>query len=142
MNAHTTKTLAILEKFHFSKKLSRVPIVATYHHEKVNGQGYPFGLTGDELPLASKILAVADVFDALTSRRDYPKYVENETMGFEPMPFQKVMGIFKADRGSHFDSEVIDVFFRCLPRILRRYRGKHFPIEYVNGALALIEAEI
>ena len=142
MNAHTTKTLAILEKFHFSKKLSRVPIVATYHHEKVNGKGYPFGLTGDELPLASKILAVADVFDALTSRRDYPKYVDNETMGFEPMPFQKVIGIFKADRGSHFDPEVIDAFFRCMPTILRSYRGEHFPPRYVDEALALIEAEI
>ncbi|MCP4579648.1 MAG: response regulator [Deltaproteobacteria bacterium] len=142
MNEHTTKTLAILEKFHFSKKLSRVPIVASYHHEKVNGQGYPFGLTGNELPLASKILAVADVFDALTSRRDYPKYVENETLGFEPMPFQKVIGILKADRGSHFDPEVIDVFFRCMPKILRRYRGKHFPPEYVNGAIAVLKSEI
>jgi putative nucleotidyltransferase with HDIG domain len=142
MEEHTKKTLAILEKFHFSKKLSRVPIVASYHHEKVNGQGYPFGLTGDELPLASKILAVADVFDALTSRRDYPKYVENETMGFEPMSFKKVIGILRADRGSHFDPEVIDAFFRCVPKILRRYCGKHFPLEYVNGALALLEAEI
>ena len=142
MKEHTTKTLAILEKFHFSKKLSRVPIVATYHHEKVNGQGYPFGLTGNELPLASKILAVADVFDALTSRRDYPKYVENETLGFEPMPFQKVIGILKADRGSHFDPEVIDAFFRCMPKILRRYRGSHFPSEYVNGAIAVLKAEI
>lgn len=142
MNEHTTKTLEILEKFHFSKKLSRVPIVASYHHEKVNGQGYPFGLTGNELPLASKILAVADVFDASTSRRDYPKYVENKTMGFEPMPFQKGIGILKADRGNHFDPEVIDAFFRCMPKILRTYRGKHFPPEYVNGALTLLEAEI
>ena len=141
MNEHTTKTLAILEKFHFSKKLRDVPILATYHHEKVNGQGYPFGLTGDKLPLASKILAVADVFDALTSRRDYPKYVENETMGFEPMPFQKVIGILKADRGSHFDPEVVDVFFICMPEVLRFYRGKHLPPEYVDGAIALLEAE-
>ena len=141
MNEHTTKTLAILEKFHFSKKLRNVPILATYHHEKVNGQGYPFGLTGDKLPLVSKILAVADVFDALTSRRDYPKYVENETLGFEPMPFQKVIGILKADRGSHFEPEVVDVFFRCMPGVLRHYRGKHLSPEYVDGAIALLEAE-
>ena len=141
MKEHTTKTLAILEKFHFSKKLRNVPILATYHHEKVNGQGYPFGLAGDKLPLASKILAVADVFDALTSRRDYPKYVENETMGFEPMSFQKVIGILKADRGSHFDPEVVDVFFRCMPKVLRFYRGKHLPPEYVDGAISLLDAE-
>ena len=142
MNEHTTKTLAILEKFHFSKKLRKVPILATYHHEKVNGQGYPFGLTGDKLPLASKILAVADVFDALTSRRDYPKYVGDETLGFEPMPFQKVLGILKADRGSHFEPEVVDAFFRCMPEVLRFYRGKHFPEAYVDGAIALLEQDV
>ena len=84
---------------------------------------------------------MADVFDALTSRRDYPKYVENETLGFEPMPFQKVIGILKADRGSHFDPEVVDVFFICMPEVLRFYRGKHLPPEYVDGAIALLEAE-
>ena len=141
MNDHTIKTLAILEKFHFSKKLKDVPIVASYHHEKVNGKGYPFGLTGEQLPLASKILSVADVFDALTSRRDYPKYIENETMGFEPMPFQKVIGILKGDRGSHVAPQVVDAFFRCLPEVLLCYRGEHFPAEYVDGAIALLEAE-
>jgi len=141
MNEHTTKTLSILEKFHFSKKLKDVPIVAACHHEKVNGRGYPFGLTGEKLPLASKILAVADVFDALTSRRDYPKYIENETMGFESIPFQKVIGILKADRGSHFDPKVVDAFFRCMPEVLRYFRGKHLPPEYVDEAIALLETE-
>lgn len=141
MNEHPTKTLAILEKFHFSKQLRHVPVIAAYHHEKVNGQGYPFALTGDKLPLASKILAVADVFDALTSPRDYPKYIGNETLGFEPMPFEKVMGILKVDRGAHFDSEVIDAFFRCIPEVLRYYRGSHFPLKYVDGAIVSLEDE-
>ncbi len=139
MNDHTKKTLLILEKFHFSKQLRHVPVVAAYHHEKVNGQGYPFGLTGDQLPLASKILAVADVFDALTSRRDYPKYVDNQTMGFEQMPFEKVVGILKEGRGSHFDPEVLDAFFRCMPTVLGHYRGNHFPSAYVDGAIAFLE---
>ena len=141
MEGHTTTTMAILEKFHFSRKLRNVPVVASYHHEKVNGQGYPFGLTGDQLPLASKILAVADVFDALTSRRDYPKYADGDAMGLEPMPFHKVVGILKKDRGSHFDPEVMDAFFQCLPRMLRGHRGKHFPEAYVDGAIALMERE-
>ncbi len=141
MNEHTTKTLAILEKFHFSKKLKGVPVIASYHHEKVDGKGYPFGLKGDRLPLASKILAVADVFDALTSRRDYPKYVENETMGHEPMPFQKVLGILKADRGSHFDPEVVEAFFRCMPEVLKSSRGKHLSSNYVDSAIAILKAK-
>jgi putative nucleotidyltransferase with HDIG domain len=142
MNEHTTKTLAILEKFHFSKKLKEVPLLAAYHHEKIDGKGYPFGLTGDKLPLASKILAVADVFDALTSRRDYPKYLESGTIGFEPMPFQKVISILNGDRDSHFDSKVLDAFFKCMPEVLRHCRGKHFPPEYVDGAISLLETEI
>ena len=93
------------------------------------------------MPLASKILAVADVFDALTSRRDYPKYADDDAMGFEPMPFQKVVGILKKDRGSHFDPEVMDAFFRCLPHVLRHHRGKHLPEAYVDGAIALMEAD-
>ncbi len=141
MNEHTTKTLAILDKFHFSRKLKAVPILAAYHHEKVNGKGYPFGLTGEQLPLASKILAVADVFDALTSRRDYPKYSKSEVMGFRPMAFGKVIGILNADRDSHFDSKVVDAFFRCMPQVLRRYRGKHLSPEYVDEAISLLETQ-
>jgi putative nucleotidyltransferase with HDIG domain len=141
MDGHTTTTRAILEKFHFSKKLRNVPTVATYHHEKVNGRGYPYGLTGAQLPVASKILAVADVFDALTSRRDYPKYADGEAMGFEPMAFQKVLNILKKDRGSHFDPEVMYAFLRCLPEVLRAHRGKHLPEAYVDGAIALMETE-
>ena len=74
MNTHPVKTKTILEKFHFPRNLRAVPEIAGRHHEKVNGKGYPDGLTGDRIPLGSKIIAVADVFDALTSRREYPKY--------------------------------------------------------------------
>ncbi len=90
MNNHPAKTRGILEKFHFPKRLREVPVIAAYHHEKVDGSGYPYGLSGEDIPLYSKILTVADVFDALTSRRDYPKYSNGVVMGFDGMPPQKV----------------------------------------------------
>jgi len=142
MNNHAMRTRLILEKFHFPKSLSRVPQIASQHHEKVNGEGYPDGLSGRELPLSSKILGVADVFDALTSRRDYPKYAGNEILSCEAMPLKKVMEILKNDAGTHFDPEVVGTFLNCLPRALMRFRGEHFPPEYVNEALRSLNTEL
>jgi len=139
MDDHPAKTRSILEKFHFPKRLLPVPAVAAYHHEKVDGQGYPYGLTSEDLPLGSRILAVADVFDALTSRRDYPKYSDGEEMGFEGMPPEKVIHILEADSGSHFDPEVVSAFLRCLPGALSHYRGDHFAREYVDDMIRCLE---
>ncbi len=74
--------------------------VVAGHHEKWNGQGYPRRLKGDEIPLSARIFAVADVFDALCSRRPYK----------EPMSFDAAMAILERDTGSHFDPSVMDVF--------------------------------
>ena len=142
MNTHPAKTKEILEKFRFPKALKSVPEIALYHHEKVNGQGYPFGLTGDKMPLESKIMAAADVFDALTSRRDYPKYTCSETFSCEPMPLTKVIAILKSDAGSHFDAAVIDAFMGCLPRVLLRFRGGHFPARYVDDTIRLLAPDL
>lgn len=135
MENHPAKTRSILETFHFPKHLRQVPAVAAYHHEKVDGKGYPYGLTGEELPLASKILAVADVFDALTSRRDYPKYSDGEVLGFEGMPPRNVIHILKENSGTHFDPAVVTAFLRCLPKALNRYRGSNFSHDYADGML-------
>jgi len=135
MDDHPAKTRSILEKFHFPKRLRQVSVVAAYHHEKVDGKGYPCGLTEESLPLGSRILAVADVFDALTSRRDYPKYLNAEMMGLEGMPPQRVISILKADSGTHFDPTVVTAFLQCLPRALDRYRGSHFSDDYVDAML-------
>jgi len=139
MNTHTRRTRDILENFHFPKALRRVPLIASQHHEKINGEGYPDGLAGDVLPLGSRILAVSDVFDALTSRRDYPKYVGEEKLEADPMPLEKVMGILREDAGTHFDPEVVAAFFRCLPKALRMYHGTHFAPEYVDPTLRTLE---
>lgn len=74
--------------------------VVAGHHEKWDGSGYPRGLAGEEIPLAARIFAVADVFDALCSRRPYK----------EPLPFAAAMEILERDSGSHFDPAVIAVF--------------------------------
>ncbi len=74
--------------------------IAYYHHEKWDGSGYPEGLKGEQIPLSARIVAVADVYDALTSKRSYK----------EAFSHQKAMEIIKKDRGTHFDPDVVDAF--------------------------------
>ena len=74
--------------------------VVAAHHEKWDGTGYPRRLKGDDIPQAARIFAVADVFDALCSKRPYK----------EPMPFSSVMSILEKDDGAHFDPSVMAVF--------------------------------
>lgn len=68
---HAGLTRSILEKIHFPGRLKTIVEMAATHHERLNGTGYPEGLKGDEIPRGGKILAVCDVFDALSSRRTY-----------------------------------------------------------------------
>jgi putative two-component system response regulator len=75
--------------------------IAQYHHEKWDGSGYPNGLKGTEIPVAARILAIADVFDALTSKRPYK----------EPFSVEKSLDIIREGSGSHFDPDVVDAFF-------------------------------
>ena len=83
-------------------------VIAISHHEKWDGSGYPKGLAGEEIPLWGRISAVADVFDALTSKRPYKEAFSNE----------KAYAILKEGRGKHFDPRVLDVFFKQLEEIL------------------------
>ena len=71
--------------------------IATSHHEKWNGAGYPYGLRGEEIPLAARIMAAADVYDALVSPRVYK----------EPISPEEALAIIEGDSGAHFDPEVI-----------------------------------
>ena len=77
------------------------------HHEKWNGAGYPRGLAGDAIPLEARIFAVADVFDALTSKRPYKA----------PFDYDTAIGIISKDAGSHFDPAVVEAFIRIAPGI-------------------------
>ena len=75
--------------------------IALSHHEKWDGGGYPQGLSSEETPLAARIVAMADVFDALTSERPYK----------QPFPLEKVFAIIREGRQTHFDPDVVDAFF-------------------------------
>lgn len=88
--------------------------VAMHHHERWNGSGYPDGLAGDAIPLAARLMAVADVFDAMISRRVYKK----------PIPFEQVREMMAAERGQHFDPDLLDSFiagFDAFCDIARQY---------------------
>ena len=74
--------------------------IALYHHEKWDGSGYPEGLAGEAIPVAARLMALADVFDALISRRAYK----------EPLPLDKAIRIIEEGRGSHFDPDIVDAF--------------------------------
>lgn len=77
--------------------------LALYHHEKWNGSGYPCGLKGEEIPLSARIMAVADVFDALVSRRSYK----------ESFSMEHAMRIIHDGSGSHFDPQIVGAFERA-----------------------------
>ncbi|MGN0506685.1 MAG: HD domain-containing phosphohydrolase, partial [Lachnospiraceae bacterium] len=82
--------------------------IASYHHERWDGKGYPSGLAGEEIPLCARIMAVADVFDALYEERCYKEPVR---------PVDKVMEIMWENRGTQFDPVITDVFLELKPRV-------------------------
>ena len=104
-----THTIAILHSWLDDKTLSQDEIdtikyasqMALYHHEKVDGTGYPIGFSGDAIPDVAKMMAVVDVLEALTAKRAYK----------EPMPFEKAESIIRNDAGKHFDAEMVSALF-------------------------------
>lgn len=108
MKLHTTIGAQILDGSTADfLKLGRV--IALTHHEKWDGSGYPRGLAGTRIPLAGCVTAIADVFDALTTRRPYK----------EPFAVDKAFEIVREGREKHFHPEVVDAFFSITDEILR-----------------------
>ncbi|MBH9552561.1 HD domain-containing protein [Inhella sp. 4Y17] len=101
--------------------------VVAGHHEKWDGTGYPRRLAGEAIPLSARIFAVADVFDALSSKRPYK----------EPLPFGQVMQILRQDSGRHFDPAVMAVFERLSEEIGQALQGST-----EHSARQLLEAQI
>ena len=97
---HVEITHNILEKIHMSDDFKMITEIACSHHEKYDGTGYYRHLKGEEIPFGGRILAVADVFDAITSKRHYR----------DKMPIQKVIAILIGDSGTHFDKSIVDKF--------------------------------
>lgn len=83
--------------------------IALTHHEWWDGNGYPLGLAGEDIPLEGRITAVADVFDALSSKRPYKR----------PFPREKCFQIIAEERGTHFDPAVVDAFFSMRDQIVK-----------------------
>lgn len=112
MKLHTTYSRKIIrtiigdvEDEHYVKI---VEDIAMYHHERWDGTGYPTGLAGERIPLAARIMAVADVFDALYEERCYKPPIR---------PIERIMQIMSEGRGTQFDPVIIDVFMEMLPRL-------------------------
>ncbi len=105
---HTELGARILETEE-SPILSLAATIALSHHEKWNGTGYPLGLAGEDIPIEGRITAVADVFDALSSKRPYKP----------AFPVDQCMQILEEGRGKHFDPQVLDAFFRRRAEIIR-----------------------
>ncbi len=82
--------------------------VALGHHEKWNGTGYPKGLAGSDIPLSARIVALADVFDALTTKRPYK----------EAWSVEEAMDYINEQKGQHFDPQLVDIFVNVLDRLL------------------------
>ena len=97
---HVEITHNILEKIHMSDDFKLITEIACSHHEKYDGSGYYRHLKGEEIHFGGRILAVADVFDAITSKRHYR----------DKMPIQKVISILINDSGTHFDGNIVEKF--------------------------------
>jgi HD-GYP domain-containing protein (c-di-GMP phosphodiesterase class II) len=108
MKSHVEIGANILEPIHFPYPV--VPIIR-YHHERVNGSGYPFGLKGHEIPLGSKILAVADTFDALTAQRTYRT----------PLGVADAIALIRSEAGTCFDPEALTPSCRSLKSPPKRW---------------------
>ncbi len=91
-----------------SRYLQTGAVIALGHHEKFNGSGYPSGLAGNSIPLPARIVAVADVFDALMTKRPYK----------EAWPLDKALEYIKAESGSHFDPDCVHAFLRRMDEVL------------------------
>jgi HD-GYP domain-containing protein (c-di-GMP phosphodiesterase class II) len=114
---HPRHTFKILSSIYFAADMADLPRVASSHHERLDGKGYPFGWKGDEIPLGGRIIAVADFFDALTVKRHYR----------EPAPLPEVIDMLQQGRDTQFDGGVLDGFMR------------YFEGEYVPNAQRMAE---
>ncbi len=111
MKTHVRHGLDIV---HQSQWLEGAAEVVGGHHEKWDGSGYPQGLRGEAIPLNARIFALADVFDALTSRRPYK----------EPMPPEQALEIMARGRGRHFDPTLFDLFIRTVGPDFQAFGGR------------------
>jgi HD-GYP domain-containing protein (c-di-GMP phosphodiesterase class II) len=122
INDHAAVTIRMLKQLPFPKKLKDVPEFAGGHHERINGTGYPNGLTGDEMSIPARIMAIADIFEALTAAdRPYktPKRLSEAI---------KIMSFMKKDK--HIDPQLFDLFLTS--GAYRRYAEQYLRPEQID----------
>lgn len=102
IKTHTLKTREILEQINFEGSYQDVPKIAGSHHEKWDGSGYPDNLKGTEIPIGARIVAVADFFEAITSKRHYR----------DPMPAKIAIELVREQSGTSFDPDIVEAFIR------------------------------
>ena len=111
MKTHTTAGKKIIEDaigtLEGESYLKEARNMAAYHHERWDGKGYPESLHGEAIPLSARIMAVADVFDALTSPRVYKP----------PFTLEKALAIIEEGKGTQFDPRCVEVFMEALPEV-------------------------
>ena len=129
MKQHAALGAKMLEGAEQFPVLQAGHVIALEHHEKYDGSGYPNGKQGEDIHLYARIIAIADVFDALSSKRVYK----------ESMDLEKVLGIMKADTGTHFDPKLIELFLNNLDQFLEikeTYKDDdnvHSIMDIING---------
>ena len=111
MKKHVSYGIDIVNKAEWIKEAKDV---VGYHHEKYDGSGYNSGIEGGTVPIIARIFAIADVFDALVSRRPYK----------EPLSYDETMEIIRAGRGNHFDPVYVDAFESISKSIYEKYAGR------------------
>ena len=99
---HVKITYDILNRVYISEEFKEVAEIASSHHEKYDGTGYFRKLKGEEIPLGGRVLAVSDVFDAITSKRHYR----------DKMPIKNALDIIKSGAWKHFDGDIVEAFFK------------------------------
>lgn len=107
MQQHVLMGAEILGE-HDSPLLQMARTIALHHHEKYDGSGYPYQIAGEAIPIEARIVAIADVFDALTSIRPYKK----------AWTVEDAIALLQQEKGKHFDPELVDLFIAQLPEIL------------------------
>jgi HD-GYP domain-containing protein (c-di-GMP phosphodiesterase class II) len=115
MKSHCIKSILILSRIRFGRELADIPRVAGMHHEKLDGTGYPFGLKGEEIPLEGRVLAVADIFQALIQTRPYKRGLSPQ----EALELCRRMCTTYEDHhgrasGVHLDGNVVDALEKVL----------------------------
>jgi len=107
MKAHAEKTGEFLAHIEFPRDMREVPLIAAQHHERMDGKGYPQGLPAEGILLGARMVAAADVFDALTARRYYKP----------PYSIEKTIEIMDGMAGDHLDPAVVAAVHRALPEL-------------------------